>query len=177
MINIADYTRRNNIPYLWLCLWLQIATISFARNVCDLHEAHSTEFQSNTSDPIIKIMEDQKNLTKKWWTMRLWSYPAILRQNTRTLELYKEHSWPTDERGNLIQERHRHRFEVNPEYHDILESNWLIISGKSPDGKLAEFIEIENHPYYIATQAHPELKSRLTNPHPLFLWFVKSCID
>jgi len=176
MINIWDYARRYDIPYLWICMWLQTATISFIRNVCGLEDANSTEFSKNTKHPVIDIMKNQKNIQKKWWTMRLWSYPAILREDTITLELYKTFDSPNKERGHLVQERHRHRYEVNPNYHNIMEKNWLTISGKSPDGSLVEFIELKDHIFYVATQAHPELKSRLNKPHPLFLWLISSCI-
>jgi len=177
MINIANHTRKHNIPYLGLCLGLQIATISFARNVCHLEQAHSTEFNKNTPDPVITILKTQENIQKKWWTMRLGSYPAILKNNTKVSELYHKYHPQNNERGNLVQERHRHRFEINPKYHQILEKNGFTISGKSPDGTLAEFIEISNHPFYIWTQAHPELKSRITKPHPLFLGLVEACIQ
>ena len=176
MINIANYARTKKIPYLWICLGLQIATIGFAREVCNIKWAHSTEIDPQTNDPIITIMEDQKTIENKWWTMRLWSYPAILKQWSKTLDLYQKYYTKTKDRWNVIQERHRHRYEVNPQYHEILENNWLIISGKSPDGKLVEFIEITDHPYFLATQAHPEMKSRLNKPHPLFLWLIEASI-
>jgi len=177
MINVANYARKNNIPYLGLCLGLQVATIAFARTVCWLTWAHSTEFDINSPHPVIAIMGNQKNIKNKWWTMRLWAYPAVLREWSYTLELYKQFNQSiTDGRGNVIQERHRHRFEVNPKYHNTLEQNGLMISGRSPDGTLVEFIEFLEHPFYIATQAHPEFKSRLNRPHPLFLGFVSTSI-
>jgi len=166
-INIANYCRVHNIPYLGLCLGLQIAVISFARNVCWLTEANSTEFNEECRDPIIDIMEDQKSITNKWWTMRLWSYEAILKPGSRIYELYGQEN---------IEERHRHRYEVNPTYHEILEKNGMIISGISPDGKLVEYIELPDHKYYTATQSHPEFNSRLDKPHPLFVWLIKACL-
>ena len=167
MINVANYCRIKNIPYLWLCLWLQIATISFARNVCLLKDANSTEFDIDNKNPVIDYLEEQRNITDKWWTMRLGDYEAILKENTKIFQLY----W-----AKKIVERHRHRYEVNPKYHEILQKNWLVFSWMSPDGKLVEFIELENHKYYVATQAHPEFKSRLQKPHPLFRWLVEASL-
>lgn len=163
----VEFARKNNIPFLWICLWLQVAVIEFARNVCWIKDANSTEFDLKTSEPVIDFMEEQKTITKKWWTMRLWACDAILEKWTLAHSLY----WSKD-----ISERHRHRYEVNIKYHDILRKNWLIISWLSPNKKLVEFIELKDHPYFIATQAHPEFKSRLDKPHPLFLWLVKAAI-
>lgn len=168
MINIAHFARINNIPYLGICLWLQIATISFARNVCWLIDANSTEFDEKTINPVIDYLDEQRNITDKWWTMRLGDYEAILKEGTKVFKLYNQTS---------IKERHRHRYEVNPKYHEILQRNWLIFSWMSPDGKLVEFIELENHKYYLATQAHPEFKSRLQKPHPLFLGLVEASLE
>ncbi len=175
MINIANFCREKNIPYLWLCLWLQVATIAFARHVCQIPDANSGEFAPKWNNNVIDIMESQKDITDKWWTMRLWSYDAILKLNTKVRNLYKE-SNQIDLSNNLIKERHRHRFEVNPKYHEVLQQNWLTISWLSPDGTLVEFIEIPTHKYYLATQAHPEFKSRINKPHPLFLGLIKSAI-
>lgn len=175
MINIANFCREKNIPYLWLCLWLQIATIAFARYICNIHDANSGEFTPEWNNNVIDIMESQKDITDKWWTMRLWSYDAVLKPNSKVRNLYKT-SNQIDLSNNLIKERHRHRFEVNPKYHDVLQQNWLTISGWSPDGTLVEFIELPNHKYYVATQAHPEFKSRINKPHPLFLGLIKSAI-
>jgi CTP synthase len=112
-------------------------------------------------------MEDQKDIKEKWGTMRLWSYDAVLKKWSLVEYLYKK---------NKISERHRHRYEVNPEFHDILEKSWFVFSWKSPDGKLVEFIEIKDHPYFLATQAHPEFKSSLEKPHPLFNGLIDSCL-
>jgi len=166
-INIANYCRVNNVPYLGLCLGLQIAVISFARNVCWLFTANSTEFDEKTVDPVVDIMEDQKTIANKWWTMRLGLYEAVLKKWSKVQALYGQ---------DTIQERHRHRYEVNPSYHEILEKNGMIISGMSPDGKLVEYIELSDHKYYTATQSHPEFNSRLDKPHPLFLWLIKACL-
>ncbi len=168
MINVADYARRKKIPYLWLCLGLQIATIAFARHVCGLKDAHSTEFDEKTTHPVIEFLEEQKNITKKWGTMRLGNYEAVLTPDTQIFDLYGKQP--------SVLERHRHRYEVNPAYHDILTKNWLVFSWKSPDGSLVEFIELADHPCYLGTQAHPEFKSRLQKAHPLFLALVKASL-
>ncbi|MCX6823674.1 MAG: CTP synthase [candidate division SR1 bacterium] len=166
-INIANYCRVNNVPYLGLCLGLQIAVISFARNVCGLETANSTEFNEGTVDPVVAIMEDQKTIENKGGTMRLGLYEAILKAGSKVHALYGQ---------DTIQERHRHRYEVNPAYHEILEKNGMMISGMSPDGKLVEYIEIPNHIYYTATQSHPEFNSRLDKPHPLFVGLITACL-
>lgn len=168
MINIANCARENKVPYLGICLGLQVAVMSFARNVCGIPKANSSEFCTGCEHAVVDIMEEQKAITCKWGTMRLGAYPAILKKGTKTYELY----WK-----GQISERHRHRYEVNTEYHKILEEKWLVISGLSPNGMLVEFVELPNHPYYVATQAHPELKSRLNKPHPLFLGLVKASLD
>ena len=163
----TQYIRENNIPFLWICLWLQVAVIEYSRNKCNLSDANSAEFNEKSTNLVIDYMEEQKQITEKWWTMRLWSYEAKLKKWSLANKLY----W-----SELIKERHRHRFEVNPKFHDILEENGLVISGKSPNRDLAEFIEIKDHPFFIATQAHPELKSRLEKPHPLFVGLVKAAL-
>ena len=163
----VQYLRENNIPFLWICLWLQVAVIESARNKCWLSDANSLEFNEKSKNLVIDLMEEQKSITEKWWTMRLWSYEAKLNTWSLAEKLY----WT-----NNITERHRHRYEVNPKYHDILEKNGLIISGKSPNRDLAEFVEIKDHKFFIATQAHPEFKSRLGKPHPLFVGLVKASI-
>ena len=175
MINIANFCMKKNIPYLGLCLWMQIATIAFARSVCNIPQANSWEFTPENEFNVIDIMEEQRTITDKWWTMRLWSYNAIIKPDTKVWNLYKE-SNQIDLSNNLIKERHRHRYEVNPKFHDTLSQNWLIFSWLSPDWKLVEFIELPNLKYFVATQAHPEFKSRLNRPHPLFLWLIHSAI-
>lgn len=164
-INIANYCRTQNIPYLGLCLGLQIAVISFARTVCWLPEANSTEFNEKTPDPVVAIMQGQKDVHNKWWTMRLGTYTALLKKWSKVETLYGQ---------TRIEERHRHRYEVNPAYHDIIEKRGMLLSGISPDGSLVEYIELENHPYYIATQSHPEFGSRLDKPHPLFVGLIEA---
>ena len=133
--------------------------IEYMRNVCGMPDAHSTEVDKKTSAPVIDILPDKKNLKNLGGTLRLGACDAILKKGSLAYKLYQ---------SEKVSERHRHRYEVNPEYHDVLTKNGLVISGVSPDGKLAEFIELPNHPYFIATQAHPELKSSLQRPAPLF---------
>jgi len=176
MINIATFCMKKDIPYLWLCLWLQIATIAFARSVCNIPEANSWEFTPENEFNVIDIMEEQRTISDKWWTMRLWSYDAVLKPSTKTRELYKEFN-QIDISSNIVKERHRHRYEVNPNFHEVLSKNWLAFSGLSPNWKLVEFIELPELKYFIATQAHPEFKSRLNRPHPLFAWLIKSCLN
>lgn len=166
-INSIKYARENNIPFLGLCYGLQLAVIEFSRNVCKL-DAHSTEINPNVEHNVIDILEDQKNIKEKGGTMRLGAFKAVLKENTKVKDIYN---------SSEVYERHRHRYEVNPKYHSILEKNGLILSGLSPDGNLVEFIELENHPFFIATQAHPEFKSSLLKPAPLFDSFVKACIE
>ncbi|MBS3149478.1 CTP synthase [Candidatus Woesearchaeota archaeon] len=165
-IQAIKYARENNIPFLGLCFGLQLAVVEFSRNVCKLN-AHSTEIDPEVEHNVIDILDEQRNIKEKGATMRLGSYKAILKDNTKIKEIYN---------SNEVYERHRHRYEVNPKYHSILEKNGLILSGLSPNGKLVEFIELENHPFFIATQAHPEFKSSLLNPSPLFNAFIKACL-
>jgi CTP synthase len=166
-IMAIQYARENNIPFLGLCLGLQTAVIEFARHVCDLARANSTEFNPKTPYPVIDMMIGQTKIEDKGGTMRLGAYPCNLRAGTKVYELYGK---------KKITERHRHRYEVNPKYHRILEKKGLIIAGKSPNGRLVEFIELKNHPYFVATQAHPEFKSRPHRPHPLFDGLIKATI-
>ena len=168
MINAIKYVREQNIPFLWICLWMQAAVIEFAQNVCWLKDANSTEFDKTTENKVIDIMKNQKNIDQLGGTMRLGAYKAILKKWTLTEKIY----WKQE-----VSERHRHRYEVNPDYCNILEKNWLIISWKSPDWELVEFIENPKCTYFIATQAHPELKSSLEKPHPLFIWLIKAGLN
>ncbi|MEM5772651.1 MAG: CTP synthase (glutamine hydrolyzing) [Candidatus Aenigmatarchaeota archaeon] len=171
-IATIKYARENNIPFLGLCLGLQLAVVEFARNVCGLSGANSTEFDPNTPYPVIDILPEQKKLmeeSKYGATMRLGSWPTILKEGTTVWKLYNKQK--------EIRERHRHRYEVNPEFHEILQKNGLIFSGISPDGRLVEFIELDNHPFFVATQAHPEFKSRPLKPAPLFDGLIKACLS
>jgi len=167
-IEVIKYAREHNIPFLGLCYGLQLAVIEFARNKCNLQGANTTENDEKTKYPVIDILPEQKNVCTKGATMRLGGYAADIKQGTRVFELYK---------SEKVSERHRHRYEVNPDYHEILKKNGLVFSGTSCNGRLVEFIEIPSHKYFIATQAHPELKSRLLKPAPMFLGFVKACLN
>ncbi len=160
----AQYAREHERPFLGLCLGLQAATIEFARNVAGLGDANSSEFEPTCADPVIHLMNDQRDVTDKGGTMRLGAYPAKLRDGTRTRAAYGDEP--------VVYERHRHRFEFNNRYRTSFEEAGLIVSGTSPDDRLVEFIELRDHPFFVATQAHPELKSRPNRPHPLFSGFV-----
>ena len=158
-IKVIKYAREKNIPFLGLCYGLQLSIIEYARNVCKLISANSTEIDQDTEIPIIDIIEGHESKLGKGKTMRLGSYKAVLKENSKVYDLYK---------NKEVFERHRHHYEVNPEYHKILEDNGLSLSGLSEDGIFVEFIEIPNHKFFVATQSHPELKSSLEKPAPLF---------
>ncbi len=162
-IAAADYARVHGIPYLGLCLGMQCATIAFARHVLGTHDVNSTEFNPQTAHPVIDLMPDQRDITEKGGTMRLGLYPCELIPGTRAHAAYG---------CNRVEERHRHRFEFNNRYRAILESAGLVISGVSPDRRLVEIIELRDHPWYVASQFHPEFQSRPGKPHPLFRGFV-----
>ncbi|MDA0328737.1 MAG: CTP synthase [Gemmatimonadetes bacterium] len=165
MLSAIRWARENELPFFGICLGLQCAVIEFARNVCGLEESHSSEFAEDSSDPVICLLDSQLQVTTKGGTMRLGAYPCALVEGSRSREIYGEAE---------ISERHRHRFEVNNEYRDLLTSNGMTISGTSPDGGLVEMIEITEHPWFVAGQFHPELKSRPTRPHPLFASFMQA---
>lgn len=162
-IMAADYARRNKIPYLGLCLGMQCATIAFARYALSSNDVNSTEFAPNTAHPVIDLMNDQRNVTEKGGTMRLGNYPCVVQPGTRAAAAYG---------ATEVVERHRHRFEFNNAYRQKLQQAGLIISGQSPDGRLVEIIELRDHPWYVASQFHPEFLSRPNRPHPLFHGFV-----
>ena len=164
----CKYARENKVPFLGLCLGMQVAVIEFARNVLGIEDATSSEFDENTKNPVIDLMPEQKDVDKKGGTMRLGAYPCDLKEGTKAYEAYGE---------KHISERHRHRYEVNNEYKDRLEEAGMIISGQSPNRLLVEMIELKDHPWYVATQAHPEFKSRPNRPHPLFREFVKHALN
>ena len=170
MIDAVRVARENKIPFLGLCFGLQMAVIETARNLCGMKDAMTTEINKNTSHPIVDILESQKNEMKKGGNQRLGSCPAKVIPGSLVSKIY---GIPE---GGIIHERHRHRYEVNPEYKDDLEKAGLIVSASSPDGTLAEFVERKksDHPFFVATQAHPELKSRFMEPHPLFSAFMKA---
>jgi CTP synthase len=168
-ITTIKYARENNIPYLGLCLGMQLAVVEYARNVCGLKQAHTTEVEKNTPYPVIDFIPDQvKIVTESRYgaTMRLGAYPAVLTEGSFIRKLYENQA--------KVYERHRHRYEVNPGFIETLEKNGLVFSGRSPDGVLMEFMELPNHPYFTATQAHPEFKSRPMKPAPLFDGLVKA---
>ena len=162
-VDAIRYARERGIPYLGLCLGLQCAVIEFARNVCGLEDANSTEFEPGTPHPVIDLLPEQEGVTDKGGTMRLGAQPAHLKPGSVAARAYAE---------GVVHERHRHRWEVNPEYHRVLEENGMVLSGMSPDGRLVEIIEIPDHPFFVAGQFHPELRSRPTRPHPLFREFI-----
>ena len=164
-ITAIKYARENNVPFLGICLGMQMAVVEFARNVLGLEDANSAEFSSTTKNPVIHIMETQKCVTEKGGTMRLGAYPCIIKKETLAYKIYEKEN---------ISERHRHRFEYNNEYKEKLEKAGLICSGTSPDGTLVEIVENKNHPFFIAGQFHPEFKSRPNKPHPLFVGLIKA---
>jgi CTP synthase len=165
MVEAIRWARENEVPFFGICLGLQCAVIEFSRNVCGIAEAHSSEFAKETPDPVIALLDSQLQVTTKGGTMRLGAYPCALAEGSRAREIYGEAE---------ISERHRHRFEVNNEYRDMLSEKGMTISGASPDGGLVEMIEITDHPWFVAGQFHPELKSRPTRPHPLFASFIEA---
>ena len=168
-ISTIKYARENNIPYLGLCLGMQLAVVEYARNVCGMKGANTTEVEKNPAYPVIDFIPDQvKIVTESRYgaTMRLGAYPAILTKGSLIQKLYNDQ--------NKVYERHRHRYEVNPKYVETLEKNGLVFSGRSPDGILMEFLELPGHPYFTATQAHPEFKSRPMKPAPLFDGLLKA---
>jgi CTP synthase len=165
MLAAIRWARENQLPFFGICLGLQCAVIEFARNVCGLADSHSSEFEEGAADPVICLLDSQLQVTTMGGTMRLGAYPCALREGTHARDIYGEAE---------VSERHRHRFEVNNNYRDLLTENGLTIAGTSPDGGLVEMIEITDHPWFIAGQFHPELKSRPTRPHPLFSSFVEA---
>jgi len=170
-IRAAQYARENKIPFLGICLGLQCAVIEFARNVCGLTNAHTTEFDEErgvkTEHPVVCLMEEQMDVVEKGGTMRLGACPCVIEKGTKAFAAYGEKN---------ISERHRHRYEVNNKYREQLEENGLVLSGINPDIGVVEMIELPDHPWYVATQAHPELKSQPVKPHPLFKDFVAASI-
>lgn len=166
-ITATRYAREHQIPYLGLCLGMQIATIEFARNVCQLQDANSTEFDLTTPHPVICLLEEQKEISDKGGSMRLGTWPTILKDGSSAHRIYGRHE---------IAERHRHRFEFNTAYREKMEAAGLLISGTSIDGHLVEMIEIPSHPWFMAVQFHPEFQSKPNAPHPLFQAFVAACM-
>ena len=168
MILAAQYARENRIPYLGICLGMQIAVIEFARHVAGWTDAHSAEFDSATAHPVIDLMPDQVGVTAKGGTMRLGKYPCLLTAGTRAQAAYGQ---------SEIWERHRHRYECSNVFRPALEEAGLRIAGTSPDGRLVEMVELPEHPWYVGCQFHPEFKSRPDRPHPLFRGFVTAALE
>jgi CTP synthase len=166
-IEAVRYVRENNIPFFGICLGMQMAVIEFSRNVLGYKDANSTEMNASTSHPVINLMEEQKNVTDKGGTMRLGAWKCVLKPNTLAQKIYNK---------TEIQERHRHRFEFNNAYLSELENAGLLASGTNPDTGLVEVIEIANHPFFIGVQYHPEYKSTVANPHPIFVKFVEAMV-
>lgn len=169
-ITVIEYCRKNKIPFLGLCLGLQLATIEFARNVCGIKDATSREFDAKAKNPVIDLMEEQKELMKKknyGGTMRLGAWDCKVNKGTISFKAYKEET---------ISERHRHRYEVNNQYRDLLVSKGLVIGGINTKKDLVEIIELKNHPFFVGVQFHPELKSRPLAPHPLFKEFIRAAV-
>lgn len=161
----VKYARENQLPFFGICLGMQMAAIEFARNVLGLKDAHSTEMDENTSNPVIDLMEDQKKVTAKGGTMRLGSYPCDIKKGTLAHRIYSsEH----------ITERHRHRWEFNNKYLQQFEDAGMMATGRNPDTGLVEIMELKDHPFFIGVQFHPELKSTVENPQPIFVDFIKA---
>ena len=168
MISTAKYARENNIPYFGICLGLQVAAIEFARNVCGLKDASSHEFDPKSNNRVIDFLPGQNSKINKGGTLRLGSYPCIVKEGTLLYKCYGK---------NEISERHRHRYEFNNDYRDIFIKNGMVIGGTSPDGYIVETIELPNLKFFLGVQFHPEFKSRPNKPHPIFLEFIKNSLD
>ncbi len=166
-IKAVQYARENKIPYFGICLGMQIAVIEFARHVCGLEGANSTEFAQNTPHPVIDMMVEQRSITDKGGTMRLGTYECVMSSGSLCQEIY---GLPA------INERHRHRYEFNSAYSETLGAKGMKPGGMSPDGKLVELIELQDHPWFVGCQFHPEFKSRPTEPHPLFAAYIGACL-
>ncbi|PSG88614.1 CTP synthase [Aurantibacter aestuarii] len=167
-IEAIKYVRENNIPFLGICLGMQMAVIEFSRNVLGLKDANSVEMNPETSHPVINLMEEQKNVVNKGGTMRLGAWSCKLEVNSIANSVYN---------SELISERHRHRFEFNNAYKEQIETAGMKATGYNPDTKLVEIVEVQNHPWFVGVQYHPEYKSTVANPHPLFVAFVKAALD
>lgn len=161
----AWYARTNQIPYLGICLGMQTAVIEFARHVLGWEDAASTEWNPETAHPVIALMPEQNDVKELGGTMRLGAYPCVIREETRIYDLFGTAQ---------IEERHRHRYEVNSDYREVMEAAGMIFAGASPDGRIAEMMELKDHPFYIGTQGHPEFKSRPNHAHPLFRGFIEA---
>ena len=167
-IKAITYARTHHIPFLGLCLGMQLSIVEFARNVVGYNDAHSIELDPATTHPVIALMPDQNGVEDIGGTLRLGSYPCVLDKSSKAYGLYGEET---------IHERHRHRYEVNNDYRNVLLEHGMLLSGLSPDGRIVEMCELPEHPFFIATQGHPELKSRPNRPHPLFKGFIKAALE
>jgi CTP synthase len=167
-INAAGYAREHQIPYLGLCLGMQVATIEFARNACGIKGANSTEFDKKTKEPVISLLEEQRGVRNKGASMRLGTWPTKIVQGTLAERLYGKPE---------VSERHRHRYEFNMKYREKMAEKGFVISGTSPDGTLAELIELRDHPYFVGCQYHPEFQSKPNKPHPLFRGFIQASLE
>ena len=167
-IDAVKYVRENNVPFFGICLGMQMAVIEFARNVLKIEDADSTEMNPNTKNPVIDLMEEQKSITDKGGTMRLGAWACDLKMGSKVRDIYKAES---------IKERHRHRYEFNGDYKNQMEAAGMLATGLNPDTGLVEIIELPNHPWFVGVQYHPEYKSTVANPHPLFVAFVKSALN
>ncbi len=167
-LRAIKYVRENKIPFFGICLGMQCAVVEFANNVLNIQEAASTEVSPNTKHPIIDLMQEQKTITQKGGTMRLGAYACEIPKGTKAYQIYH---------NTTISERHRHRYEFNNQYLEQIEKGGLKVSGKNKATNLVEIVELENHPWFVGVQFHPELKSTVENPHPLFVHFVKACMD
>jgi CTP synthase len=164
-ITAVRYAREKGLPFFGICLGMQMAAIEFARNVLNIKEAHSTEMNPQTPDPVIDLMEQQKSVTTKGGTMRLGAYPCVVSAQSLAHRIYN---------NTLISERHRHRWEFNNAYLSRFEEAGMMASGKNPDSNLVEIIELKQHPFFMGVQYHPELKSTVENPHPVFVNFINA---
>ncbi len=162
------YARNHQVPFLGICLGMQLSIVEFARNVVGYHDAHSIELNPNTMHPVIALMPEQDGIEDIGGTLRLGAYPCVLKEGSKAYELYQ---------ASEIQERHRHRYEVNNDYRKALEAHGMLLSGISPDGRIVEMVEIPGHPFFIGTQGHPELKSRPNRPHPLFRGLIAAAVE
>jgi len=167
-IRAAGFAREQKIPYLGLCLGMQVATIEFARNACGIKDANSTEFDKNTKEPVISLLEEQRGVKNMGASMRLGTWPTKIAKATLAEKIYG---------STEVMERHRHRYEFNMKYRDQMNEKGFVISGTSPDGTLAELIELRDHPYFVACQYHPEFQSKPNKPHPLFKGFIQACLN
>jgi CTP synthase len=164
----VQYVRENKIPFFGICLGMQCAVIEFGRHILKLKDAHSTEMNPKTKHPVIDMMEEQKKITEKGGTMRLGAYECRLFKKTKAFDIYK---------NQTISERHRHRFEFNNKYLKDYEAKGMMAAGVNPQQNLVEIIELKNHPWFVGVQFHPELKSKVEKPHPLFVDFVKAAME